>query len=397
MNSILKFIGSTPLDTDPVLLSHSAQRLIVECLDDIDEIYDMHTHLGGSEQDVTGCCIHPNLNSIFHPFNFGQRIVFKNSSGITNDTGGDKEYLDKLISRTNNFSFCRNSNGNYPIYRHLLLALAKWYDKDGRERDDKTSMYIPNDYLMNVVNEHSDIFDPCISINPYNPDAMSELKFYAKQGVRIVKWLPNSMGITMTDPKIIPFYNKMAKYNMILLCHTGSEHAMSAGAVDQKLGNPLLLRAPLDCGVKVIAAHCASEGTNIDLDDPNMSKCSNFRLLLRLMDDPKYKNLLFADISSMLLVTRIGEPLTTMLDRDDLHENLVFGSDYPVPTIGLISRTDKLKSYGYINEEERILLNEIFYCNPLLYDFVAKRIIKSPNTGKKFPKSLFGRNYKLLN
>jgi hypothetical protein len=29
---------------------------------------------------------------------------------------------------------------------------------------------------------------------------------------------------------------------------------------DDSLGNPLLLRAPLDAGVRVIAAHCASEG-----------------------------------------------------------------------------------------------------------------------------------------
>ncbi len=396
MQNFLKFIGSTSEDSNPALLSLSALRLIENALDDIDEIYDMHTHLGGSEQNVTGCCIHPNLNSIFHPFSFGQQIVFKSSAGINNNKGGDKEYLDKLISRTQNFSYCVNKNGNLPIYRHVLLALAKWYDPDGTERMDKTSMYIPNDYLMDVVEKHSDIFDPCVSINPYQPNALDELKFYAKKGVRIVKWLPNSMGIKMDDPNITPFYNKMKKYNMILLCHVGDEHAMSSGGTNQELGNPLHLKAPLDCGIKTIAAHCASEGNNSDLEDPKFTKVSNFRLLLRLMDTPKYKDLLFADISSMLLVTRIGDPLTTILDRNDLHDNLVFGSDYPVPTIGLISRTDKLKSYGYINEKERVLLNEIFYCNPLLYDFVAKRVIRSPNTGNQFPKSVFEKNMRLL-
>ena len=183
---------------------------------------------------------------------------------------------------------------------------------------------------------------------------------------------------------------------MIILCHLGEEHAMSAGGVDQKLGNPLHLRLPLDCGVKVIGAHCASEGDNVDFDDKDLKKTSNFKLFLRLMDTPKYKDLLFGDISSMLLYTRIGEPLTTILDREDLHENLVFGSDYPVPCIGLISRTDKLYSYGYITNEERLLLNEIFECNPLLFDFVGKRCVKSPETGNKFPKSLFGINHKLF-
>src|SRR6266705_3221668 len=104
MQKFLKFIGSTPEDTSPALLSLSALRLIEKAIADIDEIYDMHTHLGGSETDVTGCCIHPNLSSVFHPFNFGQQIVFKSSTGITKDKGGDKEYLDKLIARTENFS-----------------------------------------------------------------------------------------------------------------------------------------------------------------------------------------------------------------------------------------------------------------------------------------------------
>lgn len=78
----------------------------------------------------------------------------------------------------------------------------------------------------------------------------------------------------------------MHELNMVLLCHVGEEHSIDAGGLDQSLGNPLKLRAyafepgrflspsqmfdysPLNAGVKVIAAHCASEGENIDLDDP---------------------------------------------------------------------------------------------------------------------------------
>ena len=227
-------------------------------------------------------------------------------------------------------------------------------------------------------------------------NALEELEKYAHQGVKVIKFLPNSMGIHLDDENCIPFYCKMAEYKMILLCHLGDEHAMSAGCTDQTLGNPLHLRVPLDCGVKVIGAHCGSMGDNVDLDDPDKKMISNFKLFLRLMDTPKYKDLMFGDISSMLLVTRIGEPLTTMLDREDLHENLVFGSDYPVPCVGLISSTTKLKSYGYIDDNERKLLNKIFECNPLLFDFVSKRVVKSPNTGNKFSKSIFGVNAKLF-
>ena len=62
----------------------------------------------------------------------------------------------------------------------------------------------------------------------------------------------------------------------ILLVHCGEEHTVNAAYIDNRLGNPLLLRRyiinysndfssintinrALDCGVKVITAHCATE------------------------------------------------------------------------------------------------------------------------------------------
>jgi uncharacterized protein len=55
------------------------------------------------------------------------------------------------------------------------------------------------------------------------------------------------------------------------------------------LGNPLLLTRALDQGVKVIIAHCASLGSNVDLDDPKKSQASNFSLFMRMMENPKWE------------------------------------------------------------------------------------------------------------
>lgn len=404
MDAILKFMKMSSNDVSAYNLSQPAIDLIIKTFNGIDEIYDMHTHVAGSEQSVTGCCGHSNANSIFHPFNFGQKLVLKSSAGMSNDVGGDEEYFLKLVERTIKFCVVKPA----PVYKHLLLAMTWWRDKNGKKIKEQTSMYIPNKYMMALVDRYPDIFLPCISVHPYDPKSLNKLEKYAAKGVRFIKWLPNSMGINPCNELCIPFYLKMKELKMILLCHTGDEHAMSCGDVKQQYGNPLLLRMPLDYGVKVIAAHCASEGENDDFDNPlennrliNIKrqfykKESNFRLFLRLMDTPKYEKLLFADISSMLLFSRIGDPLTTMLDRTDLHDRLMFGSDYPVPTIGFISRTDKLVQYGYITAEERILLNEIFDYNPLLFDFVGKRIVRSPKSGNKFSENIFGQNINLF-
>lgn len=48
---------------------------------------------------------------------------------------------------------------------------------------------------------------------------------------------------------------------MTLLIHTGDEHAVDAsGYNNNEYGNPLKLRYPLSFGIRIIGAHCGSEG-----------------------------------------------------------------------------------------------------------------------------------------
>ena len=234
-------------------------------------------------------------------------------------------------------------------------------------------------------------FEPAISVNPYRQDALAELERGARRGARMVKWLPNAMGIDPSDPLCDSFYQKMKELGLVLLSHGGEEKAVEAEE-DQKLGNPLLLRRALDHGVKVIIAHCAGLGDNEDLDDPDRKRRSNFDLFLRLMDEPRYRELLFADMSAMTQYNRCGRPLETILQREDLHERLVNGSDYPLPAINALIRTGTLTRQGYITSQERTCLNEIYDYNPLLFDFTLKRRLKVPGTERRLPVSVFMRN-----
>src|SRR4030095_5859363 len=211
------------------------------------------------------------------------------------------------------------------------------------------------------------------------------------RGARIVKWLPNAMGIDPSDPACDSFYRKMKELDLILLSHGGEEKAVEAEE-DQKLGNPLFLRRALDHGVKVIVAHCAGLGTNEDLDDRHRNLVPNFDLFLRLMDEKRYEGLGFGEISGMTQYNRIGRPLITMLSRADLHHRLVNGSDYPLPAVNVLIRTQPLRRLGYINASERAALGEIYHYNPLLFDFVLKRSLRVPGTDKRFPPSVFMTN-----
>lgn len=149
----------------------------------------------------------------------------------------------------------------------------------------------------------------------------------------------------------------------------------------------------------MIAAHCASEGKGRDIDATGTKKqptMTCFRMLLRLFDEPKYNGLLFADISAMIGFLRLGDPLTTMLDRVDLHSRLLGASDYPVPAVNLVVWTSRLHGMGYITKAEAHQLTEIYHVNPLLMDFVAKRTLRSPKSGNSFSPTLFDWNTALF-
>ena len=45
--------------------------------------------------------------------------------------------------------------------------------------------------------------------------------------------------------------------------------------------------------------------------------------------------------------------------------------------------------------KERDLLNEVYEYNPLLFDFVLKRTLRSPDTGKPFATKVFELNPQL--
>jgi len=73
----------------------------------------------------------------------------------------------------------------------------------------------------------------------------------------------------------------------------------------------------LSKGVKVIAAHCASEGTDVDEEDGEVK--DSFDLFIQMMDNKKFNGLLFADVSATTAFKRIGKPLTTILNPLNQH------------------------------------------------------------------------------
>jgi len=365
-------------------LSSKAADLVKRAYADIDSqrLVDHHTHVAGIGTGNSNSFVHPKMRTWAHPFHHLKFKVYMSAAGVKDIARADAELIERLVNLVKH---------NKDHGKHRLLAFDKNYRPDGTVNLEKTEFYVPNEYVFDLAERYPELFAPNISVNPYRPDALDELEKWARHGARVVKWLPNAMGIDPSNPLCDPFYRKMKELDLILLSHGGEEKAVEAEE-DQKLGNPLLLRRALDHGVKVIVAHCAGLGTNEDLDDHDKNQVSNFDLFMRLMNEKRYEGLVFGEISAMTQFNRIGRPLTTILEREDLHERIVNGSDYPLPAVNILIRTKPLLKRGYINEAESSSLKEIYDYNPLLFDFVLKRTIKLPGTGKRLPASIFMTN-----
>lgn len=365
-------------------ISQRASDLIERAFDDVDpqRLVDHHVHIAGLGSNGSGAFVNAKMRTWRHPFHRLKFKVYMSSAGTNDEQTADAQLVQRLADLVENIPH----HG-----KHRLLAFDKHYRPDGTVNLKKTEFYTPNEYVFRLADQHPDKFVPNMSVNPYRPDAIVELEKWASRGARVVKWLPNAMGIDPSDPRCDSFYAKMKELDLILLSHGGEEKAVEAEE-DQKLGNPLLLRRALDHGVKVIVAHCAGLGTNEDLDSRDRPQVDNFDLFLRLMDDKRYEGLVFGEISAMTQFNRLGKPLTTILAREDLHERLVNGSDYPLPAVNVLIRTRPLVKYGYITAAEAELLKEIYHYNPLLFDFVLKRVVKLPRSERRLPASVFLTN-----
>jgi predicted TIM-barrel fold metal-dependent hydrolase len=354
--------------------SPEARALAARALEGLDPraILDVHAHVAGSAEDGSGCEISADMRSWLHPWRRIQYSIYLEACGVDDVAHGEPEMVARLLEVVRG--------------QACVLALDHRYGMDGRPDREGTALYVPNDLVLRLAEEHPGTLRAGVSVHPGRPDALAELARCAARGARIVKWLPNSMGIDPADPRCDPFYDRMRELGMTLLTHAGEENALAEGG--RELGNPLRLRRALDRGVRVIVAHCASLGDGEDLDRGSGDEVPNFDLFLRLMGEERYRGLVWGELSAVLFRNRETRVLRTLLERTDLHERLVDGTDWPLPAIRVMVSTRRLEREGFLESGERKALDEIFRYDPRLFDLALKRTVRGPH-GERFPPSVF--------
>ena len=342
-----------------------------------DYIWDGHVHLVGTGDSGSGIWINPRLQSLRHPLQYTQLRFYLNASCAEKDHA-DQSFLSRLLTLKQGFP---------PESRFMLLAFDYSYDESGRRRPDLSAFHTPNELAARLHREYPDEFEWIASVHPYRADAIEVLDQARKSGARAVKWLPPAMGINPGATRCDDFYAALVRTGLPLLVHAGDEKAVH-GSGQQEYGNPLLLRRPLEHGVRVIVAHCASLGQGRDLDKGvDGPLLSNFSLFARLMNETRYEGNLFGEISAVTQRNRAGSVLKTLLETDAWHGRLVNGSDYPLPGVMPLFSLRKLIRQGFITETAANVLNDVRRHNAILFDFMLKRLIRSGN--KSFSPGIF--------
>jgi len=381
--------------------------------------YHMHIHGTGRNAGVDLFCpaiplcppgvllTGKRFNWLRHPFLYLQTKVFLSASGIENVCFGDAEYLQRLYRQIEHFPVHNDTHGNPVRFRFFVFAMAPFRDRDtGDVNFDKTDICVDSDYVISVADCFNRKLEmagiphrvvPVISVHPYRKDAEKELvrlgNRVAAQGHDeiLVKWLPPSMGI---DPETVrsSYYETMAEQGMVLVSHTGKEHSAISDKECQEFGNPLKLCKALEARsaggkqLKVIMAHSGRKGVNFD--DAG-KRVSSYELFRKMMATGDYRGRLFGDMSAIPYMATEHILRDIAIGNLGLEGRMLNGSDYPVPAGHIIKPTRHLYKMKLISRQQKKALDLVYRYNPLLFDFVMKRMLHFAGQQVPLPDSAF--------
>ncbi|BCM26275.1 amidohydrolase family protein [Methyloradius palustris] len=356
--------------------NHPLMQKVWQGLDSA-QVWDCHVHLVGTGDSATSDSpwFNPNMDSYWHPILKLQKAFYMNGACA------DPDHIDQSTVARMVDLVAEMPAG----FKTMLFAFDWFHDEAGKPQKPHSIFNIPNNYAARIAHAHPQYFEWVCSIHPYRADCVDALEEAKSKGARAIKWLPNGMGIDPLSEKCDRFYEAAAKLAIPIISHTGRESAVQGGNQDD--GNPLRLRRALDHGVKVVLAHCASDGDDIDLDQgKNGERVKSFELFARMMDEPKYAELLRGEISALTLFNHAWA-IKPILQRPDWHARLLNGSDYPLPGIMPLYSPPALAKQGLLEETAVPFLENLRGYNPLLFDLALKRLLRFEE--QSFPASVF--------
>ena len=341
------------------------------------KVRDMHVHVFGDGDSGSDLWFNPRMSRLWNLQEYVRRKIYINASCIDDRPGRiDLSFVEHLLAQ------CREMPSGF---KTMLFAFDWARDEAGAPVQELSTYHAGDEYVAALAARHPAHFEWIASVHPYDPAAIDRLDAAVARGAKGVKWLPTAQNIDPASPRCDRFYARLAALKLPLITHAGDEQAVVG--FGEHLGNPLRLRRPLEAGVRVVVAHCASLGHGEELEPrAGDGQPSNFDLFVRMMDEPQYRGVLYGDISAVVQANRV-DVIPTLLSRREWQLRLLNGSDYPLPGVVPLIDLRKLAERGLIDAAMVEPLRELRHHNVLLFDFVLKRSIAL--NGQRFANEVF--------
>jgi predicted TIM-barrel fold metal-dependent hydrolase len=281
-----------------------------------------------------------------------------------------KAYTDGLV---------KNIRESKHLQKTVLFGVDERVDERGKTLHKDITVCATNDDLLKLYEKNKDVIVPFFSINPLRPDALDLIDRYTELGFKGAKFLQNYWGVDTREKRFIPYFEKLKEKNLPLIVHIGSESSVASFKEYESIE---MLNQPLEIGVNTIAAHMALSYTPLGIlkalsQNPKHFNHEYHKLLGMLETYPN----LYADISALLTPVR-AKVLKHLSQQTQIHDKLLFGTDFPVPFTTVINSYD-------LSFKKRFELSKIK--NP--HDRYAETMLEY--FGKK--SDIFTNHKKLLN
>ena len=280
---------------------------------------DIHTHLLSSEVKFDRFYDKLAIRFFAKKFGMDPKSLMENPydayvEGLTNNARTSK-YVKKMV----------------------LFGVDERVDDTGCCVHKDITVCATNEDLLAVYEKHPDVVIPFFSINPKRPDALELIDKYVALGFKGAKFLQNYWNVDTREERYQPYFEKLAALNLPLIVHVGNESSIHSYKACEAIE---MLDAPLKAGVTVIAAHMALSYESFGFRkmfsrNPKYYNEEYFKLLEMLKQHAN----LYADISALLTPIR-AKALKHLSQQKEVHEKLLFGTDFPVPFLTLVNSYD---------------------------------------------------------
>ncbi|MFC2750246.1 MAG: amidohydrolase family protein [Campylobacter sp.] len=294
---------------------------------------DIHSHLLSS--DVKFDRFYDKLALAF----FAKKFDINRRELIKNGFEGYKSNFARLI-KSSNF-----------VQKSVVFGVDAKFDESGNLVHKDKTVCASNEDVFAFYEQNPNEVVPFFSVNPNRKDALNLIEKYHKMGFKGGKLLHSYWETDLNDKRYEPYFRLLSELGLPLVIHVGDENSLASNKALESIEQ---LKSPLNLGCRIVCAHmgASSDGVlSMFSRDPEKLGANYFTLLrwLREFDG------LYADVSALLCINK-ARILPHLKTQTQIHDKILFGTDFPVPFSVILSSYD-------LPFRERLALNRIQ--NPL--------------------------------